>query len=241
MKARNVLLMFLLFVATAASYAAPSDSKAPRYGGELKVTINSDPASLDPTLESSESEQIPAAHIFETALAMDPEGDVHASVCTFDTKDDGMVIELAIRDGVKFHDGTTVTIEDVEASAKRWLANVNFAKGHIGAKLKSLGVADGKLVFTFEKPAPLALTTIATWDRGLYIFPKAVCEKYPDTKIENDFETRRKAWVELTKVLYEELPVITFGERTVAVVAGSEVRDIFDTTAKYYWNTWVDR
>jgi peptide/nickel transport system substrate-binding protein len=177
--------MFLLFVVATVSYAAPTDSKTPRYGGVLKVTINADPASLDPVLESSESEQIPAAHIFETALSMDPEGDVHPSVCTFETKNGGMVIELSIREGIKFHDGSAVTIEDIAASATRWLNNVGFAKTHLGSALKSMEIRDGKLLFTFSKPAPLALTTIASWDRGLYIFPKAVCEKYPDAKIEN--------------------------------------------------------
>ena len=40
-------------------------------------------------------------------------------------------------------------------------------------------------MFTFKNPAPLALTAIATWDQGLYIIPKKICEKYPDSKIEN--------------------------------------------------------
>jgi peptide/nickel transport system substrate-binding protein len=57
---------------------------------------------------------------------------------------------------------------------------------------------------------------------------------------ETDFDTRYKAWVEMTKILYEELPVITFGERTNAVVSRAKVHGLFDTTQKYYWNTWVD-
>ena len=44
----------------------------------------------------------------------------------------------------------------------------------------------------------------------------------------------------MTKVLYEELPIITFGERSVAVVTRNYVHNLFDTTQKYYWNTWVD-
>ena len=52
----------------------PADQKEepatgePKYGGQLRVTLNNDPASMDPLLEDSEPGQIPAAHIFETAL-----------------------------------------------------------------------------------------------------------------------------------------------------------------------------
>ena len=53
---------------------APADQKEepaagePKYGGQLRVTLNNDPASMDPLLEDSEPGQIPAAHILETAL-----------------------------------------------------------------------------------------------------------------------------------------------------------------------------
>lgn len=184
MKTKFALLCLFLLAAALAASAAPV-SPQPEFGGVLKATINSDPASLDPMLEGSESEQIPAGHIFETALATDREGNVHPCVCTVEMKDDGSVIILSVRDGLKFHNGAAVTVEDVKASTDRWLANVKFAKSHVGSKLKSLEIVDGKLVFTFDKPAPLALTAIATWDRGLYVLPKSVCEKYPDAKIEN--------------------------------------------------------
>ena len=177
-----LLLMLLLTAAGFSAWAAPSE---PQFGGVLKVTINGDPASLDPMLEGSENEQIPAGHIFETALTTDREGDIHAGVCTYEVKDGGKIIELSVRDGVKFHDGSAVTVYDVEASAARWLSNVRFAKSHVGGQLKSFEVVEGKLVLTFDKPAPLALTAIATWDRGLYVLPKSICEKYSDAKIEN--------------------------------------------------------
>lgn len=172
--------------ATFAACAAPAaPSSQPEYGGVLKATINADPASLDPMLEGSESEQIPAGHIFETALATDREGNIHASVCTYEVKDEGRTLVLSVREGVKFHNGATVTIEDLKASVARWLANVKFAKSHVASKMKSVEIVDGKLVFTFNQVAPLALTAIGAWDRGLYVLPKTVCEKYPDKKIEN--------------------------------------------------------
>lgn len=179
---KKTLLVFMIILA--AVLIMPPAMAAPRYGGNLRVTINSDPSSFDPMLEGSESEQIPAAHIFETALALDPKGTPFPSVCMFKVSQDGKVIELTPRKGVKFHSGAPVTALDIEASAKRWLANVGFAKTHVGANLENIKIAGGSLIFSFSKPAPLALTAIGTWDRGLYILPKTVCEKYPGSKIE---------------------------------------------------------
>jgi peptide/nickel transport system substrate-binding protein len=136
-------------------------------------------------LEGSVNEQIPAAHVFETALAMDLKGMVYPSLCTFEESNGGRTLRLSLREGVKFHDGSTVTISDLEASAKRWLANVNLAQSHVGVNIASLNIDGNDLVFSFNNPAPLALTAISNWDGGLYILPKAICEKYPASKIEN--------------------------------------------------------
>lgn len=183
MRTKKMLLILISIAAIA--FIPASVMAAPSLGGRLRVTINSDPSSLDPMLEGSESEQIPSAHIFETALALDPKGAAYPSVCTFKVSSNGKVIELTPRKGVKFHNGAAVTIADVEASAVRWLANVGFAKSHVGANLESMKIMGGSLILTFKKPAPLALTAIGTWDRGLYILPKSICEKYPKLKIEN--------------------------------------------------------
>lgn len=185
MKKKISLLVLLLILSAAFAAFASTAPVQPRFGGILKATINSNPISFDPMLEGGSNELIPAAHIFETALATGPGGDIYACVCTYEEKNKGMILELTLRDGVKFHDGSVVTIEDVKASTDRWLASVNFSKSHVGSRLESLETAGNKLVFTFKNPAPLALTAIATWDQGLYIIPKKICEKYPDSKIEN--------------------------------------------------------
>lgn len=180
-----VLLLILSIICAAAAFAATAGPATGRFGGTLRVTINADPSSLDPMLEGSENEQIPAGHIFETALGLDPKGEVFPGVCTFKVSGNGNTIELTPRKGVKFHNGSNVTVEDLEASAKRWLANVSFAKNNVGKRMESMKIVNGSLVFKFNKPAPLALTAIGTWDRGLYVLPKAICEKYPSSKIEN--------------------------------------------------------
>lgn len=167
---------------------APADQKEepaaagePKYGGQLRVTLNNDPASMDPLLEDSEPGQIPAAHIFETALCNNIAGEIRPQVCTFEEKDNQVI--LKVREGVTFHDGSPCEIADVEASATRWLNNVKMARTYVGDLMEGMKVEGDSLVFTFKDPAPLATTMMSGWDRGLYVMPKELCEKYPDSKI----------------------------------------------------------
>lgn len=184
---RIVAVLAFIFAMTAAMTSGEEAARqAPRFGGVLKATINSNPASFDPMLESGEYELIPASHIFETALNTGIEGEIYDGLCTYEVRDGGLTLELTLRDRLKFHDGASVTAADLEASAKRWLANVAFAKAAVGGKLAAMEVADNGLIFTFKEAAPLALTAIGAWNRGLYVLPKGVCEKYPDGKIEKD-------------------------------------------------------
>jgi peptide/nickel transport system substrate-binding protein len=160
------------------------ESLEPRYGGVLKTTINSDPGSLDMHLEGSEQAQIVGCHVFETLLAQDTKGNAHPLLCTYEVKEDGLVIELTMRENVKFHNGDVMDIDDVMASIDRWLNNVSNAKSTIGNKLESLTAVDDKtIVFKFKEPAPLALTMMSTFDRGPYVMPKEIIEKFGDEKI----------------------------------------------------------
>lgn len=155
-----------------------------QYGGDLRVTISSDPASLDVMLEDVVDAQIPGYHVFETAICNDASGNIYPQVCTYEETDTQVI--LKVRDGVTFHNGNAVTIEDVEASAVRWLANVSSAETYVGSVLESMEIVDDTLVFTFTEPAPLATTVMAFYDQGLYIMPKEICEKYPDSKIADE-------------------------------------------------------
>ncbi len=173
---------------TGAPSAETPETKAeagePKYGGTLRVTINNDPSSMDPMLEDAEPAQIPASHIFETVLSNNIAGEVCPQVCTFEEKDNQII--LKVRDGVTFHDGSPCEITDVEASAKRWMTNVKSAKSNVESKLDKMEVVDETLVFSFKEPAPLAATFMSNWDRGLYVIPQEICEKYPDSKIADE-------------------------------------------------------
>ena len=167
----------------APSSSLPEDTRVeptgePQYGGTLRVTINSDPGSLDVMLETSEDTQVPASHIFETLLSQDLKGNAHTGVCSYEQSEDGMVITLTLRDGLTFHNGDPVTIDDIHATIDRWLENVTFAQNAVGSKVESIEYPDDKtVVFTFAEPAPLALQALSSYDRGPYVMPKSILEE----------------------------------------------------------------
>lgn len=162
------------------SVSASQPAGEPQYGGSLKATINGDPTSLDAMMVNVEQEQIPATHIFETAIALDASGDPWPGVCDFTFEDN--VLTLTVREGVTFHNGDPCTIEDVKASLDRWAANVPNAEKQVISRTSSIEVEGDVLVLTFSQPAPMALTAIGAYDQGLYIMPKALCEQYGSDK-----------------------------------------------------------
>lgn len=152
----------------------------PARGGSLKATINSDPVMLDAMLSNTESEQIPAWHIFEGALSCDASGAVWPGVCEYTFENN--VLTLTAREGVTFHNGDACTAEDVYASAQRWIETVSAAK-ELAENLTNMEIVDNSVVLTFSKAIPTVLITVASYDQGLAIIPKSICEKYGSEQI----------------------------------------------------------
>lgn len=153
----------------------------PVYGGILRATTNSDATTLDALVATSADDQVPATHIFETALFPDASGAVWPGVCNYTFENN--ILTLTVREGVTFHNGDPVTIDDIYASAQRWLLLSSAAKKQVAPMMDSMEVVDGALVITFNEVAPLALLAISGYDGGMYIFPASICEKYGENPI----------------------------------------------------------
>lgn len=164
--------------------ATPAPSGEPVYGGTLKVTTNSDATCLDAIMISSEPDQIPSWHFYETALSTDASGAIWPGVCNYTFENN--VLTMTVREGVTFHNGDACMVDDLYASAQRWLDNVSVAKKQVGDHMESLEVVGDSVVITFKEAAPLALDTIAGYDRGLYIYPASICEKYGSDPITDE-------------------------------------------------------
>lgn len=105
--------------------ASQSDESAgneatPTYGGEIVVGIPQDLDSLDPHNAEAAGTREVLFNIFEGLVKADSEGNyVPAVASDYKVSDDAKTYTFTLREGVKFHDGSLVTAEDVKYSIDR--------------------------------------------------------------------------------------------------------------------------
>src|SRR3954447_3576904 len=113
-----------LAVLAAAAPAGAADE--PKHGGTLTYMIAADaPPSFDGHREQTFAMIHPVAPFYSLLVRVNPENpasnDFVCDLCTEMPKpsDDGKTYTFTIREGVKFHDGSTLTAADVAASWNR--------------------------------------------------------------------------------------------------------------------------
>lgn len=90
------------------------------YGGSIVVGIQNDLDSLDPHLAGSAGTSEVLFNIFEGLVKPNSDGELIPAVASdYKISEDGTRYTFTLRDGVKFHNGEPVTIEDVIYSVKR--------------------------------------------------------------------------------------------------------------------------
>ncbi len=133
MKKRFTLLLisiFTIFILAACgnqeqSAGGAGDSNEPAgdpvEGGTLTIAYPSEPDTLDWMSTGATPTRDIAWHIFEPLLALDNDYQVQPMIAEdFTVSDDETLYTITLRDDVKFHDGSDVTVDDVIASLDRW-------------------------------------------------------------------------------------------------------------------------
>lgn len=97
-----------------------SSSGEPVYGGELVVGISQDLGdSLDPYQMTAAGTREVLFNVYEGLLKPDSTGAFTPAVAAdFDLSEDGLRYTFTLREGVKFHNGAPVTVDDVIKSLK---------------------------------------------------------------------------------------------------------------------------
>lgn len=164
--------------AAPAENAAPeADPEAERYGGTFVLSWTPGDT-FDPMKTSGWKSYCWAMNVYEGVLARDADGNLAPGVCDYEVSDDGLVLKLWVRDGVTFHDGSPVEIEDVLASIKRAEATVSrYAKSY--TPYVESEVIDGDvLTITFSEYSLDTLYYFAANQTWNVVLPKEICEKY---------------------------------------------------------------
>jgi len=106
--------------------SANDTSGEPTYGGSVVVGIQQDLDSLDPHLATGAGTREILFNVFEGLVKPDKDGNLVPAVASdYQVSEDSKVYTFALREGVKFHNGTQVTAEDVKYSIERCAGLLN--------------------------------------------------------------------------------------------------------------------
>src|SRR3954452_17469101 len=129
-------------------------------GSTITDVMHSDLRILDPIFTSAYISRDHGYMVYDTLITTDSNFKIQPQMADWKISDDKLTYTLTLRDGLKWHDGTTVTAEDCVASLNRW----GKADG-MGQKLMdftaSLEATDAKTItLKLKEPYSLVLESI---------------------------------------------------------------------------------
>jgi peptide/nickel transport system substrate-binding protein len=156
----------------AACLAAPSADAAG--GGTLRTRMNADIRSTDPGTNRDGNTDGVVAHMVEGLVAFREDTSIGPMLAdSWTISEDGKTYTFALRRGVKFHNGATMTADDVVWSFKRWLDPatqwrcLTELNGKGFAKIEAVEAPDpNTVVIKLDQPTALFLGTLARPDCG---------------------------------------------------------------------------
>lgn len=157
--------------------AAVADANA-TYKDTLNIAVVQQAPSLDLHKNSSLiARQIMDGTVFEKLVTQNSKAEAVPELCeSYDVSDDATTITFHLRKGVKFHDGSEMTADDVVASMNRWIDGFSSAKSTVGdARFEKVDdytvkiAADHSIILLPQMIAgaaqPAAITTAAACEK----------------------------------------------------------------------------
>lgn len=164
-------LMTASAIALLAGIATAQDS--------VTVGIQLEPPNLDPTGGAAQAiDSVLYSNVFEGLTRFMADGSVVPGLAeSWTISDDGLVYTFSLRDGVTFHDGTTMDAEDVKFSLDRARAedSTNAQKG-LFAGISDVTVVDPLTVqVTLDAPNGMFLFNMA-WGDAVIVAPESIAD-----------------------------------------------------------------
>jgi len=181
---------FALAACIAALLAAPSfaDAKTLRWAGR------GDPQTMDPHSQNENLTNNINNLIYDTLVMRDKDLKVIPGLATSWEQVNPTTWRFRLRQGVKFHDGTPFTADDVVFSMQRAAEDTSQIRAYSNAAGKPRRIDDHTVEFVTSGPNPIELEHLVT----LFIMSKAWCEKNKcmkplDFKAKEEMITARQA------------------------------------------------
>ena len=194
-----------LAAATTALFAATAEAQT------LKVVKHSDVKIVDPIWTTAYIVRNYGYMVYDTLLAVDDKLDVKPQMLEgWKVSDDKLTYTFTLRDGLKFHDGASVTSEDCIASNKRWASRDAMGQKLMGFT-KALAVVDDKtFTLTLTEPYGLVIESLGKPSSNVpFIMPKRIAETPGNTQIKEfigsgPFVFRADLWRPGEKTVYDK-------------------------------------
>lgn len=142
----------------------------------LEVAIIGEPQSLDPMLSTQDVVSIVTQHFIETLYTFDSNWNI-APLLAVDLptiSEDGKTYTIALRDGITFHDGSTMDSADVVASLNRW-AEVSTRGKTVVGQLESITAVNPLTVeIKLTSPYSPLLSLLAFSNSAAAVYPEEI-------------------------------------------------------------------
>jgi peptide/nickel transport system substrate-binding protein len=177
------LVLFALAFWCAASPvdAQPPPREQPRFGGVLKVAMIGEPPSLDPHSTTANITFQIMSHVFETLYAFDKDWSPVPHLAVGHTvSDGGRRYTIALRKGVRFHNGKEMTSADVVASLNRWGRMATVGKALWKSVEAATATGPYEVVIQLKEPSGVLLNGFA-W--SAMICPREIMDASSDGQL----------------------------------------------------------
>lgn len=183
-----------LFSATLAGLAAVA---GPLSAQTLVAVKHSALRVLDPIMTTAYMSRNHGYMVFDTLYALDSDLVPQPQMVESHTvSDDGLTYRFTLREGLKFHDGTPVTGEDVAASIARWGERDGMGQV-LMSFVESMGQdGDNVFVMTLKEPYGLVIDSLAKPSSNVpFIMPKRLAETPSTEPIPEQIGSGPFTWV----------------------------------------------
>lgn len=143
---------------------------------KLNVALNAQPPTMDPLLTTAVVTRDITRHVFETLVALNDSFEIEPMLAeSYEVSEDGKTVTFKLREGITFHNGEEMTVEDVVASMDRWKATSNLGKSYFG-NAEFRGEGEDTVILEMEEKLFTALHMIADPGVAAVITPKSVID-----------------------------------------------------------------
>ena len=149
-------LFAIATMATMAAFAAPAagwSAETPERGGTLRYGTVTEVSSLDPHIYVGSAWKVLMEALYSTLVGFNQEAELVPELAESWERPDARSVVFTLREGVKFHDGTPLTADDVKFSLERIQNPDTGATLRPNLKGATITVLDDRRI-KIEKPQP---------------------------------------------------------------------------------------